>query len=196
MSKNLRCIAALSTLALASVGITALPGQANASTRAPCSITESGNSFTDIDFGTNVPVILIHGLNGTPADWESRKGSSICDNIDAITGASVALNFKYTMLEQTDPATVRRLVSSINWIADQSELNGGPGKVIVVAYSLGTVFTRMATQSNRITGKVGQVITIAAPPTFPSLNYPKGIVVKALAGNIWTQQSRKSTLLS
>ena len=184
MGKVIRRVSALSVLALAGTCFALSPWQASAASHSPsCSLSASDIPNPDMSFGTNVPVILVHGVNGSPADWEARNGSSICDNINGVYGASVALNFKYGAGPDWGvPADT--LVPLINEIADQSARNGGPGKVVIVAYSLGTAITRTTFTGGRVNNSVGQVISIAAPNTNPWENYPSDVIVRAIRGDI------------
>ena len=191
MSKASRYISVATTVALACIGLALSPSQTLAVTHsASCSLAKHDEPTPDMSFGTDVPVIFVHGWRGSPAQWESRQGSKICDDVNALPGVSVALNFKYSDGKVINwKAQTTRLIPMINLIADKSAANGGSGKVIIVAYSLGTVITRHAFDSGKVGGKVGQVITIAAlnQKLVPDENYPSGVVVKAMGGNIWTK---------
>ena len=148
----------------------------------PCSVGVRSASKPVMSFGKDVPVILIHGIDGSPADWTSLRGSSICKDIDNLDGVRVALNFKYSGKHWGNIA--KDFGPQIDKIAKQSVKNGGPGKVIVVGFSLGTAITRTAIETQKLGGKVGQVITIGAPNLNSWENYPKGVVVRAIGGDI------------
>lgn len=148
----------------------------------PCSVGVRSASKPVMSFGKDVPVILIHGIDGSPADWTSLRGSSICKDIDNLDGVRVALNFKYSGKLWGNIA--KDFGPQIDKIAKQSVKNGGPGKVIVVGFSLGTAITRTAIETQKLGGKVGQVITIGAPNLNSWENYPKGVVVRAIGGDI------------
>ncbi len=148
----------------------------------PCSVGVRSASKPVMSFGKDVPVILIHGIDGSPADWTSLRGSSICKDIDNLDGVRVALNFKYSGKLWGNIA--KDFGPQIDKIAKQSVKNGGPGKVIVVGFSLGTAITRSAIETQKLGGKVGQVITIGAPNLNSWENYPKGVVVRAIGGDI------------
>lgn len=148
----------------------------------PCSVGVRSASKPVMSFGKDVPVILIHGIDGSPADWTSLRGSSICKDIDNLDGVRVALNFKYSGKHWGNIA--KDFGPQIDKIAKQSVKNGGPGKVIVVGFSLGTAITRTAIETQKLGGKVGQVINIGAPNLNSWENYPKGVVVRAIGGDI------------
>ena len=148
----------------------------------PCSVGVRSASKPVMSFGKDVPVILIHGIDGSPADWTSLRGSSICKDIDNLDGVRVALNFKYSGKLWGNIA--KDFGPQIDKIAKQSVKNGGPGKVIVVGFSLGTAITRTAIETQKLGGKVGQVINIGAPNLNSWENYPKGVVVRAIGGDI------------
>ena len=176
-----------STFALACAGFVALsPVQASASSSTQCSLPAgSAPNTPDTGFGTNVPVILVHGAFGSPADWETQNGSSICDNVDALPGVRVVLNYRFTGLDTTRVAG--DLAPFISQIANQSAANGGPGKVDVVSYGLGTVITRKAAASGDVGSQIGQVVTIGAENLLSySVGYPSGVAVRAVAGDIVT----------
>ncbi len=175
-----RLVVACITLAIAST-VSAVP--ASAATH-PCKLGVNSASAAKMDFGKSVPVILIHGIFGSPADWTSQKDSSVCNKIDLLPGIQVALNFKY----KTDNWNViaKEFASQVSKIATQSAKNGGSGRVIIVGYSQGTIIARTAIDNHKLEDKVGQVITIAAPAgaANPWDNYPSGVIVRAIGGDI------------
>jgi triacylglycerol lipase len=69
----------------------------------------------------------------------------------------------------TDPRIGPALARDITCLADSSALDGGPGKVIVVAHSMGGLALRQAASdtvgTEAVAGKIGLAVTIATPNT-------------------------------
>ena len=65
----------------------------------------------------------------------------------------------------TDHQIAQQLATTINSLADQSKAAGGPGKVIVVAHSMGGLATRCASAAS-CSGVTGAAAHIAALITF------------------------------
>jgi pimeloyl-ACP methyl ester carboxylesterase len=173
--RRIRGLAVLMVMVMALV-ITALPQQANAAAGNPSYCDADVPRLTNKNIGKEVPVVLVHGLslNGTapvPGVWGSLDNAySFAAKINNIPGVAVAHSFGYnTWNWVTDPGSGPKLAKTIDCVSQLSTHNGGKGKVIVVAYSMGGLVTRealshLSTDGHRyLHDEVGQVITIATP---------------------------------
>lgn len=172
-------------------------------------------------FGKSYPVILVHGIGGKNAgQWgDLNQNTDLAARIDNVSNAVVATEFQYDSthdlelswsssagaLHQGIEAHFQPLANAIDCVAQISAQNGGPGKVIVVAYSEGSVIahgasTRISTDTLRAVGdEIGQAVTIAdarisypnEPPflgAFPwktlyTPNFPPNVTVHSIGGN-------------
>jgi len=216
--QRIRGLAALMVMVAALV-VTALPQQAVAAASNPSYCDADVPRLTNKNIGNEVPVVLVHGLNtdGTapvPGVWGSLDNAySFAAKINSIPGVAVAHSFGYnTWNWVTNPNSGPKLAKTIDCISQLSTHNGGKGKVIVVAYSMGGLVTREALShlssdgQRNIKDEVGQVITIATPhegivnganptPIFtwfnagsPELNalprFPSETIVHTIAGDV------------
>ncbi len=166
--------------------------------------------ITNQNFGTDIPVILVHGFSGSSTDWsvngQSPKFYNLIDDID---GVSVAQAFSYTSFA-TFNVGGGKLAKTIDCVSQISTNNGGNGKVTIVAYSEGGLITRYALDQTasasyaaKISDEVGQVIDIAVPdngviadlnPAHIAMNdmiyyanlksIPSSVIVHTIAGNV------------
>lgn len=149
------------------------------------------------DFSTAYPIILVHGMNGKNGrQWGSLDDSqSFAARMNNISGARVAIEFQYN----TDPSWydinfgthAQDLANAIDCMAGTSKSNGGPGKVIVVAYSEGSALAHGASSKRSRDGKrevadeIGQAITIAdARVIYLAPDFPSSVTVHSIGGNI------------
>lgn len=148
----------------------------------------------DMSFGKKIPVILVHGLRGSPSQWKKAGGSTIYQSIDQLSDVKVALNFSYgNSVLYIDQG--KSLGKSIDCVSQISKNNGGTGKVILIGYSLGAVIGQVAlnehdSSGNLIADKVGQFITIAnanSSPFFPVVAPPSSVLIHAIAGDVVKQ---------
>jgi hypothetical protein len=125
---------------------------------------------TKAQIGTRTPVILIHGINGHGTDFGSDyDAGSMFASVDSIQGTWTA-SYDYTATNRQWVNVNGPLFASyIRHVAQVSKAAGGPGKVIIVAYSLGGLITRDAAVRGDSQGAAGQyismVITIGTPNT-------------------------------
>jgi pimeloyl-ACP methyl ester carboxylesterase len=123
-----------------------------------------------VDVGTRVPVILVHGWNGSPADWGSPSdGGSMIHVIASMPGV-YAEPFDYHQFASswvTNPAIGPALAQRIDCLARSSLRGGGLGKVILVDHSMGGLATRYAASQTvggrRVSDELGLVVTIGTP---------------------------------
>lgn len=121
-------------------------------------------------FGTKIPVLMVHGFNGDIKIWDQGDSGSMVGAVNSIPGADAvaAFNYKdYSWEWVTHPQIGPRLADTIHCLASASRQNGGIGKVIVIAHSMGGLALREA-MSHTIDGRsvandVGLVITIGTP---------------------------------
>ena len=125
---------------------------------------------TCADPGRNTPILFVHGLNGSPSDFTSRS-PSLASTLAASPGVAESF-FDYASASNqwvTDPRIGPALAREIACLADSSKLNGGPGKVIVVAHSMGGLALRQAASdtvaSEAVATRIGLAVTVATPNT-------------------------------
>jgi pimeloyl-ACP methyl ester carboxylesterase len=110
-------------------------------------------SGCDQNFGSNTPVLLVHGFHEPPTGpsgvWTSGT-PSMEDAITQIPGVKVVTPFDYYSTANSatnwvaSPAIGAALASDILCLAHASSINGGSGKVIIVAHSMGGLAVRCA----------------------------------------------------
>jgi pimeloyl-ACP methyl ester carboxylesterase len=135
-------------------------------------------SLTNPNIGTEVPVVLVHGLSGNAQQWGSLNDTTTLEGkINNMPGTAVAHVFQYW---SADPNSGGNLAKIVDCASRQSIANGGKGKVVIVGYSQGGIVARYALQhtfpdGHTIVDKVGQVVTLGSPnswqtgiPAFPS----------------------------
>ena len=169
---------AVSSLSLLSVS----SSTANAAEPLPAQCT--GELLEGIkEFGKDTPVILVHGITGSPADtWRDVKytepgktfNGTASERINKAKYAKVALEFDYSKYLWNNIEWVNsfntggRLITTIGCIGEKSLRNGGPGKVIVVGHSMGGLMARYAYGYATPWGTptrnyMGKVITLGTP---------------------------------
>jgi len=200
-----------SALLLLAVAITIIPAQVSAASGNP-GYCEGGFAGIDridnMNFGTEVPVIMVHGWNGDSKVWGSiNNPSSFAGRVNNIPGVAVAHLYNYFTYNWVDnPYSGPKLANTIDCVSQMSLHNGGKGKVIVVAYSMGGLVARDALShrsydnERSIADEVGQVVTIGTPhigtvnPDGPfatgsdSMNniphFPPQTIVHTIAGDV------------
>ncbi len=160
-------------------------------------------------FGTEVPVIMVHGRDGNASNWGSiNDNSSFAGRVNDLPNVAVAHRFNYnTGGWVTDQNVGPKLAKTIDCVSQLSVHNGGKGKVIIVGYSMGGLVAREAlskrsTDNQRaIADEVGQVVTIGTPHTgiiYPFLGawsynsaemqalpkFPSQTIVHTIAGDV------------
>jgi pimeloyl-ACP methyl ester carboxylesterase len=129
-----------------------------------------------VKLGTTTPVLLVHGFNEGPSVFTSGS-PSLVEAITAALGSAVTpLTFDYHMANTdwvTDAAIGPQLAQCITWLANTSAKQRGPGKVIVVAHSMGGLAVRCAVDPVCVNGEdgraaanpdlIGLVITLGTP---------------------------------
>jgi hypothetical protein len=134
-----QALAVVGAILLASV---CLPSGAAASALAQPS---GCHSPTVPALGASTPVLLVHGFNEGPSVW-NQGTTSMLDAIGAIPGVKVvAFNYYGERTNWvTDPRIGACLAVWITSLANSSKNAGGPGKVIIVAHSMGGLAVRCA----------------------------------------------------
>ena len=120
--------------------------------------------------GKRTPVVFIHGYTGKPSDWGSDYDpASMFFKIDMMHGTYV-LAFDYSKASTswvTNQAIGPDFASYIDCVAQASKTAHGPGKVIVVAHSMGGLATRYAAtkgvNASTVAGDIAMVITWVSP---------------------------------
>ena len=139
----------------------------------PAQATQPGVSCVS-DFGTKVPVLMVHGLYGEPLAWgdESMPGSMYAAVSD---GRVIQDTFGYKNVNKewiTHPDIGPKLAQQIDCLSQNSLAGRGKGKVIVLAHSMGSLAAQYAvnqTVNGRKLADNAWVITIGAPNEGSSL---------------------------
>jgi len=145
--------------------------------------------------GTDVPVIVVHGLNGA---YQNQFGGadprSILGRIETIDGIRLVQQFQHAKYSLA--RTSVELANSIDCAAQQSLRSGGRGKVIVIGSSQGAALTHAAASQRSFDGaraikdELGFVITVGDAwkiPLFAPWSdkpFPTTFRSRAIGGNI------------
>jgi pimeloyl-ACP methyl ester carboxylesterase len=149
----------------------AVPGVALAAQGNPSYCDPEIERLTNQNFQDKVPVIMVHGFTGKAQDWGAlNNSSSFAGVVNQIPGVAVAHLFSYNSYRWVDnPDSGPKLAKTIDCVSQLSRQNGGKGKVIVVANSMGGLVARDALShrssdnQRAVADEVGQVITIGTP---------------------------------
>ena len=181
MSRSARAVLAAVGALLTAAGLTAVAAPASAQDQ--CT-----------DPGTSTPVLLVHGWSGDFTGW-----TAMAAELRTISGVSVDDSFDYGHVNDqwvTHPDISKALAQRIDCLAHRSTVNGGNGKVVIVAHSMGGLATRCASSTScsggpDITGKLGAVITLGTPNEGSFLrgnsvqSGAEQVVLKSLRLNCW-----------
>lgn len=125
----------------------------------------------DSGFGTKVPVLLVHGFDSNPRMW-SEGNPSMVRVLGDLGGAYVARPFSYEDNHfdwVTNDNIGPKLARTIDCLAQTSLGEGGAGKVIVVAHSMGGLAARFAANQTidgrKVADELGLVVTLGTPNT-------------------------------
>jgi len=161
---GLAACAALAVMLLPAAAVA--PGRAGAlAGGAPC---PGASGLAD-----KIPVLLVHGFTDGPFTWEDGGAHSMTAAIRAVPGVKVVPEFDYfdeNTRWVTDSHIGPALAADITCLASASARQGGPGKVIIVAHSMGGLAVRCALDP-ACAGKaakaaqIGLVITLDTPNT-------------------------------
>jgi pimeloyl-ACP methyl ester carboxylesterase len=120
------------------------------------------------DFGTKTPVLLVHGFHEKTDVWASLTKAIQRD----VPNAAVIPPFDYPSTQWvTDRDVAPKLAAVISCLAADSARNGGPGKIIIVAHSMGGLAVRCAVSAACVKSaaaspaQVGLEITLGTPNT-------------------------------
>ena len=120
-------------------------------------------------FGAKAPVLFVHGLSDDAGVWATGSRPMMRTVRDE-TGAYVSA-FDYSSVNEkwvTDAKIGPALSERIRCLARLSAEGGGPGKVIIVAHSMGGLATRIA--SSAASESIALVITIGTPHMGSDIN--------------------------
>lgn len=186
MFKTIRLVGCAATLLIFALVVIAMPKTALAENPQYCD-SDIGD-LTNPNFGSQVPVILVHGLSGSGDDW-----GSFASYINSVSEVAVAHQFEYDTISWwtgfSDAGS--KLAKTIDCAARISESNGGYGKVIVVGYSQGGLVARQAASMQSTDGQrsiadqIGQVVTIGTPHNLGNAPaFPSQLIVHTIAGDV------------
>lgn len=118
--------------------------------------------------GTRTPVLLVHGFTASPDTWNDTTRLYLTTTpgtcVEMFDYAAHATDW-VTDTPAGNVSVAHRLAVTITTLAAHSRAAGGPGKVIVVAHSLGGLATRCAT-SPACSGVPGAAADVASLTTF------------------------------
>jgi pimeloyl-ACP methyl ester carboxylesterase len=113
-------------------------------------------------------VIFVHGFGESAANWSD--GGNMLANVDSINGVmSLRFDYKSTNTKWVDnPLNGPALARYIKAVSAASAQGHGPGKVIIVAFSMGGLLTRYAATTDvpgtgPVAAYISMVITIGTP---------------------------------
>lgn len=122
------------------------------------------------EIGKRVPVVFVHGLMGRAVNWgnvNDPKSLAGKANSDARLAIELLDYYSTSLLWVDDPSIGPNLANRISCLAESSRKAGGPGKVIVVAHSMGGLATRFAAaqtvNGRKVSDDLGLVVTIGTP---------------------------------
>lgn len=135
---------------VSSVVLTVLAG----STIVPATVSVAGVSSPTpcpgvpltLNLGTAAPVLLVHGFNDGPSRF-TQGSPSLVDAIKTAVPGTKSITFDYHLVAKnwvTDPAIGAQLAQCITWLATRSDKQKGPGRIIIVAHSMGGLAVRCA----------------------------------------------------
>lgn len=138
------------------------------------------------DPGNAVPVLFVHGLNSNSEAF-SKGSLKLSETATAVKGTFVDF-FDYSEASDrwvTDPRIAPSLAKRISCLASRSSASNGPGKVVVVAHSMGGLATRQAVATvvdgRSVADRVGLVITVGTPHLGSST---EGVLTARTSGGI------------
>ena len=126
-----------------------------------------------LQLGTTTPVLLVHGFNEGPGVFTTGS-PSLESAVNHTLGSLVTLvTFEYSEANTqwvTAAPIAPALAQCITWLAHTSDTQGGPGRVIIVAHSMGGLAVRCAVDPACVKGNqaantslIGLVITLGTP---------------------------------
>lgn len=163
--RSLVAAATAAALSVLTATATAAP-PAQAAGPVPAARPAAGPVRCDTDLGSRLPVLLVHGFNSAASTWDGGRAAIGAD------GAHTCLaDFDYGPVSTrwvTDPAIGQGLATRILNLAQQSKDRNGPGKVFVVAHSMGGLAIRCAadpkcSKSPDVAAKLAGVVTFGTP---------------------------------
>ena len=124
------------------------------------------------DVGKRVPVLMVHGFNADERTWGQKEDPATM--IGRVAGLSNVFVDTFDYRNESRSWVTRenlgpRLAREIACRAASSREQGGKGKVVVVAHSMGGLATRFAAaqtvHGRKVSDDIGLVVTIATPNT-------------------------------
>jgi pimeloyl-ACP methyl ester carboxylesterase len=114
------------------------------------------------------PVIFIHGFNQSPNDWGlvgDYYRASMAYQVHAIPGTWVSFfNYGPTSTNWVgDPSNGPALARYVHAVAQASQKAGGPGKVVLVGFSMGGLMARFVAATSMRAADIAMVTTIGTP---------------------------------
>ncbi len=159
------------------------------------SYCDSSVDTIDNDFGTKFPVVLVHGLKADGYQWDAASyadGVTLANRINGVSDTQIAYRYEFVtpfeLLIPWIPATEGpKLAKVIDCVSQMSLDNGGPGRVIVVGYSVGGRIAQVAAGHVQDPDSIGLVVTIAHANIglfTISEEFAPSTVIRALGGTI------------
>lgn len=117
--------------------------------------------------GHRTPVLLVHGYDSSASTWSTQTQQYLASN-SSTTCVTLFDYGAYSTDWVTNPNIGPALAARILTLANASQRSGGPGKVIIVAHSMGGLATRCAADPvcsglSGVAGKIRAVVTFDSP---------------------------------
>jgi len=137
----------------------------------------AGSASCTGSLGTRTPVLLVHGYNSSEATWGESAFTKLCSTRTFVTTFNYGIpsqgendpSLEWVTDSRIGPALAKRIAD----LAGQSTTNGGYGKVVLVAHSMGGLAIRCAldfrcdgldeTGAKAVASDVGTVVTFGTP---------------------------------
>ncbi len=119
--------------------------------------------------GRSTPVLFVPGMGSKPSEFTSGGSASLASAVGRLPHVKVSYfdYHSYDLEWVTDPHIGPALARNIACLADKSLALGGPGKVVVIAHSMGGLALRDASAEmvagRSVGSRVGLAVTVATP---------------------------------
>src|SRR5258708_880359 len=115
---------------------------ATATITTPAAAAPASSVACQNDFGSRTPVLLLHGFHEGTDVWKAMTKTiqTSLSDVKVITPLFDYKNTEWVSNRDVGP----KLAGVIRCLAANSKNNGGPGKVIIVAHSMGGLAVRCA----------------------------------------------------
>ncbi len=158
----------LVALATAAAAVAAVLGLVSVTTTAKVAAVPAADGSC-ANPGRATPVLFVPGMGAKPSEFTSGGSASLASAVGRLPGVKVSFfdYHSYDLEWVTDPHIGPALARNIACLADKSVALGGPGKVVVIAHSMGGLALRDAAAQvvagRSVGSRVGLAVTVATP---------------------------------